>query len=658
MKRLQLYCIFHLNLAYSSIDQHQHAAVLERCYWPLLRLARRLRLPFGIEATAATLEAIAALDAGWLAELRALLAEGICEFVGSGAVQLIGPLVPPAVNAANQRLGLAAYQRLLGSRPRLALVNEQAYSAGLVRHYLDAGYAGIVIEWDNAAAAHPEWPGGLRYLPQRALGCDGEQIPLLWNQSIAFQKFQRYAHGELELDEYLDYLRGHAGPPPRAWSLYGNDVEIFDFRPGRYHTEAALGSTSEWTRIEALFAALLAEPGVRLIAPGALLDWLDAPGAGQVLALASAARPVLVKKQEKYNLTRWAVTGRGDLDLNTRCWRLYRRLCAQPGVSEADWRTLCELWSSDYRTHITPTRWAALQRRLEALALEPPAEPAAGASVPAALPAETPAHRIEQHGRWLDIDSATLRLRLNLRRGLAIDALSFRQVDEAPLLGTLAHGYYDDIRRGADFYSGHLLLELPGHPKLTDLEAVQPQVRACADGVSIEAAIATPLGPLLKTLHLDLRRGRVQLVYRPQWSGVPKGSLRLGFVTLQPQAFETATLWYATHNGGGRERFALAGAAFDHGRPVSFLVSAGHAFGATEGCVELGDARRVLRVEFDPAQAACIGMLCCEPVGASWFCRLMFSAGEIDDTCRDGLWPTPQLAFTLSAQTLPPAADR
>ena len=32
--------------------------------------------------------------------------------------------------------------------------------------------------------------------PRRACGPAGERIALLWNQSIAFQKFQRYAHGD------------------------------------------------------------------------------------------------------------------------------------------------------------------------------------------------------------------------------------------------------------------------------------------------------------------------------------------------------------------------------------------------------------------------------------------------------------------------------
>ena len=102
---LRLYAVFHLNLAYSSIEEDQRPEVVRRCYWPLLRLAREFGLPLGIEATGYTLETIAAIDPSWVDELRRLTAEGPCEFIGSGYAQIIGPLVPAEVNAANLRLG-------------------------------------------------------------------------------------------------------------------------------------------------------------------------------------------------------------------------------------------------------------------------------------------------------------------------------------------------------------------------------------------------------------------------------------------------------------------------------------------------------------------------------------------------------------------------
>jgi len=382
---LRLFTVFHLNLAYSSIEEAQRPDVIQRCYWPVLRLAERTGAPLGIEASAFTLETIAALDPAWLDTLRRLVTGGGCEFAGSGYAQIIGPLVPAEVNAANLRLGNEAYARLLGFKPRIAFVNEQAYSAGMIQHYVDASYDAIVMEWDNPARAHPEWEAEWRYFPQVASGQHRETIPLIWNKAIAFQQFQRYAHDESTLDEYLRYLAGHASDAPRALPMYGNDVEIFDFRPGRYHTEAALGAESEWARIERLFGTLTGDSRFELIPPSRVLERMDRPEAAHRLHLESAGDPTPVKKQRKYNITRWAVTGRNDLGINTECWRRYAALRQRdaPGAGRdapdtrhqasgtrheargtADWRELCELWASDFRTHITDARWTAYRERL------------------------------------------------------------------------------------------------------------------------------------------------------------------------------------------------------------------------------------------------------------------------------------------------------
>ena len=103
---------------------------------------------------------------------KQLIESGKAELVGSGYAQLIGPLVPARVVAANLKIGNEIYRDLLGIRPTLALVNEQAYSGGLVGHYLDAGYTALLMDWDNPAAAHPEWDAESRYRPQRALGAE------------------------------------------------------------------------------------------------------------------------------------------------------------------------------------------------------------------------------------------------------------------------------------------------------------------------------------------------------------------------------------------------------------------------------------------------------------------------------------------------------
>ncbi len=67
---LNLFALFHLNLAFSSIEEDQRGEVIQRCYWPLLKLAEK-HGPIGMEATGFTLEEIAARDPAWIAQARA-----------------------------------------------------------------------------------------------------------------------------------------------------------------------------------------------------------------------------------------------------------------------------------------------------------------------------------------------------------------------------------------------------------------------------------------------------------------------------------------------------------------------------------------------------------------------------------------------------------
>jgi hypothetical protein len=635
---LRLFALFHCNLAFSSIEEEQRGEVIRRCYWPLLELARK-HGPIGLEATGFTLEEIAARDPDWIARARALIASGRIELIGSGYAQIIGPLAPARVTEENLKLGNRVYDRLLGARPTLALVNEQAYSAGLVGLYLDAGYRAIAMDWDNPGANHPEWPAETRYLPQRAAGSDGREIGLLWTSTVAFQKLQRFAHGDIALDDYLDYLRERRGPDERVLCVYASDAEIFDFRPGRYRTEDTVSGESEWARLEQAFAA------IALVAPSAAMALSS--NANRKLHLETPACPVPVKKQRKYNLSRWAVTGRDDIAVNAACQRIYESLVTS-GANDAAWKELCYLWSSDFRTHITEKRWAGFCKRLET------ADPSFtsplwggrsaersgwgdGGDVSGTVPPPEkaslfrPPHKGEVQERHIDIATPTLTARLDRRRGLAIESLSF---GGAPLIGGLPHGHFDDIALQADWYTGDCVFEAPGEHKVTDLEWCEARISQDANGDTLVAArIATPKGPIEKTLRFSHREPRVDFDLTFDWDDWGKGSLRLGHFTLLPDAFDWAKLSLTTHNGGKEsETFPLKDASVDHGAPVSFLVSCSHGIGMTEGWAELGDGARGIRVEVDRATAPLLGLLTHRQSGGSLFCQLALSALELDET--------------------------
>ena len=52
------YLIFHLNLAFSSIEEDRWADVITTCYHPLLDLIEKTGIPIGIELTGWTLKQI------------------------------------------------------------------------------------------------------------------------------------------------------------------------------------------------------------------------------------------------------------------------------------------------------------------------------------------------------------------------------------------------------------------------------------------------------------------------------------------------------------------------------------------------------------------------------------------------------------------------
>ena len=647
---LHLFALFHLNLAFSSIEEEQRADVIARCYWPLLELAEQ-HGPIGIEATGFTLEEIARLDPEWIARAKKLIADGRIELIGSGYAQIIGPLVPWRVTEANLKIGNTIYRDLLGVVPNLALVNEQAYSVGLVGLYLDASYRAILMDWDNPAAHHPEWPGDTRHLPQYALGNDGRKIALLWTSTVAFQKLQRFAHGDIEREDYLEHIRARRNGHPRALCVYASDAEIFDFRPGRYRTEERM-SGREWARLGEAFAALHEETGCRFVAPSDALSLLNLPQAGRDLRLESPACPVPVKKQRKYNLSRWAVTGRDDIGVNAACQRIHDALVATD-ADDTVWKELCYLWASDFRTHITEKRWAGFVARLAETEIR-----FATAPHPLALRARDLPTKGEVKERRILIETPSLSATLDRRRGLAIEKLQFAGNTQS-IIGGLPHGHFDDIALQADWYTGDCVFEAPGEHKITDLEWCEADIAKNANGdVIASATIETPRGPIEKTLRFHAHEPRVDFDLIFHWHDWGRGSLRLGHITLLPDAFDWTKLSLTTHNGGKKaETFSLKDESVEHGAPVSFLVSSSYGLGMTEGWAELGDAKTRICIDIDRATAPLLGLLTHKRIGGSLFCQLMLSALELDETRKPSAYASGPRRFRFGISSAPASID-
>jgi hypothetical protein len=633
---LRVFAFFHLNLAFSSIEEERRPEAIARCYWPLLRLAET-HAHIGIEVSGYTLEEIARHDPAWIARARQLIAENRIELIGSGYSQMIGPLVPARVMSENLRIGNQVYRELLGAAPAVALVNEQAFSAGLVEHYLDAGYKALLMDWDNPSANHPEWDAELQYLPQYASGLDGRKIAVLWTNTAAFQQMQRFVYDDIKLETYLRFVRDRRAFSTRALCLYASDAEIFDFRPGRFRTEEKLSDSNEWERVGKALAAVTSTGSINLIAPSHVLKLIDREGGGNLLQLESANCPVPVKKQRKYNLARWAVTGRDNTAVNAACERIYQGMLKRP---DPDWKELCYLWASDFRTHLTEKRWTDFCARLQAAEAKYALPAAPAVPVPAVEPAT------ERH---LNIETRTMSARLDRRRGLAVERLRF-EGNEHAIIGGIAHGTFEEIGLQADWYTGDCVFEAPGEPKVTDLEWCEARIQKTESGdVIAHASVDTPKGRIEKQMRFSGSERRIDFDITFHWDEWGKGVLRLGHFTLLPHAkvidadgaefktFALDRLRLATTNGGGRESFSLHGRSIDHGAPVSFLVSSSHGLGMTEGWAEIGDDRTKVRIEVDRCTAPLLGMLTHRPAkrsdgSAGLFCQLQLSAMELDDT--------------------------
>jgi hypothetical protein len=636
------YLIFHLNLAFSSIEEEARPEVIKKCYYPLLELVEQTGIPIGIELTGWTLQEIRRLDPKWVSTFSAMLEKEECELIGSGWTQMIGPLVPMKVNQWNQKLGVKAYKKILGQVPQIVLVNEMAYSSGMVDVYAEAGYQGIVMDRDNVRLALGKTGVELSGLPTYAQGHGENSLPIIWGDSILFQRLQRAVHGDIPVKEYLDYVKTRAKRDAQVLPIYCNDVEIFDFRPGRFDAESRLQGQGEWNRLQNLCTLLQKQVNLQWLSPGQVLAQIKSISIKRVGKLSTATYPIPVKKQAKYNIGRWALTGRDDLWLNTRCYQVGQYLVKQKITDPFAWQQLCELWASDLRTHITDERWAEAIEKLDDLnpPLDPPVKPQTvlpevNTSLGQLLPMGATIVKDEDEILWT-VNTPHLRLIFDVRRGLTIHSLAFASQDFEPILGTISQGYFDSIELGADFYSGGVLVEIPGERRrLTDLDWVEPEVQTDSKSFIFSVRLPFGAGHLVKVITISLIEERLSFRYEFEALPKPLGIVRVGLLTLIPEGWSGA-LSIQTHHGGELESF-LIDRDFDHGKPASTMVSSSAGLGMTEGIIHLLDERGLrLTLIANPGLCATLPMLMHRKSVPSHLTRIAFSLCELDDTSRPG----------------------
>jgi len=608
---------------YSSIEVQRRAEVVQKCFWPLIELAKS-GFKIGIEAPGLTLEIVKSIDNKWLSELKNCIQSGMVELIGSGYSQIIGPLVPAKVNHYNIIEGKKTYQELLGQAPTLWMANEQTYSKGLAECLYDHGITSVVVDWSNSFSSNPSWSEAFEFSPQKTLDSKGRELNVIWSDSLAFQKFQRVIHGEILLEEYIDYLGAIATKMqnqefPPSFCFYGNDAEIFDFRPGRFKTEPELDHFTEWKRIFSLLEQMR-QMNFQFVLPSDNLKHTYSP---KTLNLTDAISPCSIKKQPKYNLTRWAVTGRFSSRINQQCFDL-----ALNPKSMLSAKKICELWASDYRTHITQQRWDAMYLELQNLWKSLPASKfTENRSTTAPTETVFPVSKINIHTEHFD---ATL----NPLKGLSIEGINLK--GESPFLGRLPHGSFSRIDLSADWFSGNVVLQLPGKGQETDLKKVSCEKSESQDKVSFDCSVPFLNGTILKSIQFDKTQPCWNQRFHFRIPSLPIGSLRFGFLTLNQHELGNDKLTIATHLGGTElEYFEIPDRDFDHGESASSLVSASQGFGMTEGIIKILTSRHILTISLISSTLRPLAMIENKMAREGRFFRLYFTVSEYDETRKE-----------------------
>ena len=641
MNRLnsKAYLLFHLNLAFSSIESERRNEVIKKCYWPLLDIPSKLNIPIGIELTGWTLEQIKTLDKRWVKKLKELIETGDVELIGSGYTQLIGPLVPSSVNEWNQRLGRKSYLNELQIEPEIPLVNEMAFSKSLIDLYHKDGYESFIMDLQNISLAR----GDKKDIDHNALffaaGHEND-LPVIWADAILFQKFQQYIHADISLDNYLSYLQKRIDEGFDPIPIYSNDIEIFDFRPGRFEQERDINNMGEWNKVMNLLSTL-GDLGIEWISPSDAVKKSEKER--KVVEFTSCSYPIPVKKQPKYNIARWAVTGRNDFLLNTICFRIEKYLRENNVHDESDWKKLCEFWSSDYRTHITEKRWSDLTESLNKFLSSKNLDNQLGrksresnciSNKRIQTNEETIVKRDEN---FLEIKNLYQTVIFNLRRGCSIKSLSFHQDSSStPNIGTIEQGYYSSVELGADFYTGNIIFDSPrSGNRYTDLEPVDPIIEYEEDGsILLTCNISFDIGDLVKRIKILNSSQEIELTYSFSKSTEYLSSTRIVGATFLP-SFSKDPVRIFCKNGGSVDEEFISDQFFDHSHPSSTMVSSSRGFGATDGRIVFENDQTKLSFEWDPSEGAALPMLQNIFSEPGKLMRLFFSLREIDETIRE-----------------------
>ena len=633
MKKNNSFFLFHLNLAFSSIEDSLHNEVINKCYYPLLELFSNNDIKLGIEISGWSLNRISELSPKWVLAFKELLSQNKCELVASGYSQIIGPLVPYEVNIKNHEIGLDTYKKILNVIPETVLVNEMSYSNGVAEIYQEIGYKNMIMDGDNLSLSLNIDKYDF-FSKRYCIGSNKKnKVKILPSDSIIFQKFQRYAHSNLSTDEYINYIKELIKDDNRlAIPIYCNDAEIFNFRPGRFAEEAEI-ENDEWHRIENILKVLKTIDSHKILLPREICDQLDLKDL-EHLKIDSLSYPVPVKKQRKYNLARWAITGRDDAHLNAVCNSLLNKKNYPKNINE--WKELLYLWSSDHRTHVTDSKWENVigiikKKNLDDFDVSKIYEKNASSF-----------EKIQQHKNifeyknFIEVKTDAFFVKFNKNKGLSIfSAGLIKDEKEFCILGTLEHGFFDNIELGADFFSGAFVMQdMKDANLVTDLVKADPVISCQKDVIAISTDFKIGKAIVKKTIFVNLKKMSVNFLYSFNNRRRCRETIRLSAATIKTDEMKNINFNVYSKTGSNIAHKYVLDREFDHGLPVSHRVSSSSGLPSTDGELNFEINEVSFDICWDTSRNSFYPLFSYKKDKNGNLIRLHLSEQEIDDTSK------------------------
>ena len=612
------YKIYHANLAFSAIPEEKLGEVIDKCYFSLLDFVEKTNTKIGLEISGYSLEIIQELRPTWIEKFKELYKKGLIELVGSGYMQIIAPLVPYKVNLKNQKIGLDIYINILGITPKIAFINEQTFSKSLVDLYHEVGYDALIMEWNNAYSLNNKIKKDFAYSPIIVKGIKKE-LSILWSDSILFQKFQRTVHGERDLDFYINFVKQYT-KKHKAISIYSSDLEIFNFRPGRFETEELI-KNDEWEIVAKIVQKL--KQFCKFDLPSKVLEMnLDK---NKKVSLTTSLNPIIVKKQEKYSLSRWAACGRGANYMNTLCYKYFKKIENIDDLSQ--WKLLLKYWGSDYRTHITETKWEKAINDLENLV--------ASKTNDIQILKKSNQNFYEK-GDLVIFKKNNLKIIFDKRKGLTLDTI-FINNKKFPIC-TIKHGELDLIKHGADFFTGTTIIESSETKKISDLvEAEEINYYKIGENIfKIESSLQMKNGiKELKSWIIDEKNNSITFDLILDCPIFIRGTIRVGILTLD-KTFASKNGSIKIKNGNKYyEKINLKNNEINQHIPKSLTQSSQSGLGCTNGIMKFKNDDSSFQIKIDREISYPFIMLQNNKDKFGYLTRVYFSLQELDDTLKE-----------------------